>query len=55
MRKSLPHDTGFQGMKESERVAEAWHHPGLESLWGGQEAIGECTASVSVETQKLDG
>lgn len=55
MRKSLPHDTGFEGMKDSEGVAEAWHHAGLESLWRSQEAIGECTASVAVETQELKG
>lgn len=55
MRKSLPHDTGFEGMKDSEGVTEAWCHAGLESLWRGQQAIGECTASVVVETQELKG
>lgn len=51
MCKSLPYESGFEGMKESEGVAEAWHQACLESLWRGQEAFGELTALFAVETQ----
>lgn len=51
----LPRDTGFEGMKESEGVAEAWHHAGFESLRRGQEAFGELKASIAVETQEFKG
>lgn len=51
MYKSLPYESGFEGMKESEGGTEARHQACLESLQRGQEAFGELTALVAVETQ----
>lgn len=49
MRQSHPGGAGFEGMKGSGRVAEAWHHerPG--------EAPGEGAASAAVEDPGLKG
>lgn len=46
---SLPHSTGFEGIKGSRRTAEAWpcERPG--------EAIGEGVASVVAATVGLKG
>ena len=49
MCKSHTGGTGFEGMKESWRTAEAWH---CESP---QKAIGEGAVSVAVEGQGLNG
>ena len=49
MCKNCPGGTGFEGMKESHRAAEAWH---CERPW---KAIGEDTASVAVDGPGLTG
>lgn len=49
MCKSHPGGTGFEGMKELSRAAEAWH---CERPW---KAIGEGAASVAIEGPGLKG
>ena len=49
MCKGHPGGTGFEGMKELSRAAEAWH---CERPW---KAIGEGTASVEVDGPGLKG
>ena len=49
MCKSHPGGTGFEGMKESHRAAEAWH---CERPW---KAFGESAASVAIDCSGLKG
>ena len=49
MCKSHPGGTGFEGMKELSRAAEAWH---CERPW---KAIGESPASVAIDGPGLKG
>ena len=49
MCKSHPGGTGFEGMKELSRAAEAWH---CERPW---KALGEGSASVAVDGLGLKG
>jgi hypothetical protein len=49
MCKTHPDGTGFEGMKGSHRIAEAWHR---ERPW---KAIGEGAASVAIDSPGLKG
>ena len=49
MCKGHPGGTGFEGMKELSRAAEAWH---CERSW---KAIGESPASVAIDGPGLKG
>jgi hypothetical protein len=49
MCKRNPYGSGFEGMKESRRAAEAWH---CERPW---KTIGEGAASVAIDSPGLKG